>query len=278
MTSRINLGTCLVVTPWHHPLRLAEQISMVDHMLGGRKLWLGVGRGSAPREFKYMGLDIAENRDRFAESIDVLRLAFSEERFNYHGKHWQFEDVVVRPKPRTPDLLDRCYAGVTTDESIGIVAKMGLGIMFSSGKSPAEIDQDMMLFNGLRAEQDLPPQGPVIVSAMYCSEDAAEAEEKATQFFNSYMESTLWHYQFPPEMGDHVKKLFVNNALWGTPDQIVEKVSVLSGQLHCEHLVMLTSIGGMTAEECEKSMRLVSEKVLPRMRSLQAAPYELVKA
>jgi alkanesulfonate monooxygenase SsuD/methylene tetrahydromethanopterin reductase-like flavin-dependent oxidoreductase (luciferase family) len=269
-TSRIELGTCLIVLPWHHPLRLAEEIAMVDHILAGRKMWLGIGRGSAPREFTYLGLDIADNREMFAESVDILRLALSQERFSYKGKHWDFENIVMRPKPRSRDICERLFAGVTSDESIGIVARMGLGIMFSSGKSPEEIDKDMALFNGIRAEQNLPPDPAVILSAMYCSDDENEAREVADRCFTEYMEGTLWHYQFPPEIADHVKQLFVRHALYGTPEQLVEKISVLRDELNCEHVVMLTSIGGMTVEESERSLRLVSEKVLPVVHGTSA--------
>jgi alkanesulfonate monooxygenase SsuD/methylene tetrahydromethanopterin reductase-like flavin-dependent oxidoreductase (luciferase family) len=241
---------------------------MVDHMLAGRKMWLGIGRGSAPREFNYLGLDIADNREMFAESVDILRLALNQERFSYTGKFWNVQDTVMRPKPRTPDICDRLFAGVTSDESIGIVARMGLGIMFSSGKSPDEIDKDMALFNGIRADQDLPPDPPIILSAMYCSEDEDEAREVADRCFTEYMEGTLWHYEFPPEIADHVKQLFVRHALYGTPEQLIEKITVLRDELHCQHVVLLTSIGGMTVDQSERSLRLVSEKVLPALRRI----------
>ena len=85
-TERIDLGTALIVVPWYNPVRLAEQICFLDNVLDeGRGLWLGVGRGTAPREYQAMGIDQNEARDRFKEGIDILRLALTEERFSYHG-------------------------------------------------------------------------------------------------------------------------------------------------------------------------------------------------
>jgi len=98
-TSAIRLGTAVVVVPWHNPLLLAEQAATLDVLSGGR-LDLGVGRGYRDYEFSGFGIAPEEAGDRFDEAMKVLRRAWSsEDRFSHQGQYWDFEDVVVEPRP-----------------------------------------------------------------------------------------------------------------------------------------------------------------------------------
>src|SRR5204863_2866563 len=96
-TDRINLGTMVVVLPWHHPLRVAEEATMLQNLLGpDRDLLLGVGRGLARREYQSLGIDMEESRQRFQEAVEIFRLALSESRFSYDGVHFQIPDMALR--------------------------------------------------------------------------------------------------------------------------------------------------------------------------------------
>src|ERR1700749_5127391 len=109
-TSRIDMGTMVVVLPWHHPLRVAEDITMLQYALRGRTPYIGFGRGAARREFRQLGVDMNESKDRFAEAIQIVQLAVRNERFSFHGEHYQFEDVTMRPRPRdAQQLLDAMH-------------------------------------------------------------------------------------------------------------------------------------------------------------------------
>src|SRR5271157_1263354 len=78
-TERLEMGTCVVVLPWNNPLRVAEELSVLDNFLGGRQVYIGVGRGSSPSEYRYLGINQEEARQRFKEGLDILRLALREE-------------------------------------------------------------------------------------------------------------------------------------------------------------------------------------------------------
>ena len=103
-TKRIRLGAAVVVLPFDHPLRTAEDYAMVDVISGGR-LNLGVGSGYLKHEYEGFGIDPEEKRDRFDEALDVLLKAWSGERFSYRGKYQRVDDVqlnvmpVQRPRP-----------------------------------------------------------------------------------------------------------------------------------------------------------------------------------
>src|SRR3954471_2400552 len=99
-TTRLRLGTAVVVLPWHNPVLLAEQVATLDLLSDGR-VDFGVGKGYRDGEFLGFGIPIAEATERYDEALEVLRKAWtSAGRFSHHGKHWHFENVVVEPRPR----------------------------------------------------------------------------------------------------------------------------------------------------------------------------------
>lgn len=98
-TSRIRLGTAVVVLPWHNPVLLAEQASTLDLLSGGR-FDFGVGKGYRKDEFAGFCIPQDEADARFQECIDFLRKAWtSDGRFSHHGRYWNFENIVVEPRP-----------------------------------------------------------------------------------------------------------------------------------------------------------------------------------
>ena len=100
-TSRARLGTAVLLAPLHHPLRLAEDLAVVDQLSGGR-LDVGLAPGYKPDEFAVLGVPKAERGARTDETIEILQLAWRGERFSYAGKHFTFDDVIVAPPPVQP--------------------------------------------------------------------------------------------------------------------------------------------------------------------------------
>ncbi|MBL8675438.1 MAG: LLM class flavin-dependent oxidoreductase [Rhodospirillales bacterium] len=95
-TKRVKLSSDVCLLPFNHPVRLAEDLAVLDNLSGGR-VELGVGMGYAPHEFKGFGLPVSRRVSLTDEGIEVLRRCFSGERFSFHGKRYTFEDVVIRP-------------------------------------------------------------------------------------------------------------------------------------------------------------------------------------
>src|SRR5947209_5214100 len=99
-TSRLRLGTAVVVLPWHNPVLLAEQVATLDLLSNGR-FDFGVGKGYRDSEFDGFAIPKAEATERFEECMQILRKAWSggAGRFSHRGKHWTFSDIVVEPRP-----------------------------------------------------------------------------------------------------------------------------------------------------------------------------------
>jgi alkanesulfonate monooxygenase SsuD/methylene tetrahydromethanopterin reductase-like flavin-dependent oxidoreductase (luciferase family) len=105
-TRRVRFSSDICLLPFSHPVRLAEDLAVLDNLSGGR-IEIGVGMGYAPHEFRGFGIPIAQRLSRTEEGLEVLRRCFSGERFSFHGKRYDFDDVVIRPgyvQPGGPPL------------------------------------------------------------------------------------------------------------------------------------------------------------------------------
>jgi alkanesulfonate monooxygenase SsuD/methylene tetrahydromethanopterin reductase-like flavin-dependent oxidoreductase (luciferase family) len=241
-----------------------------------------------------MGIDQNEARERFKEGIDILRLALTEERFSYHGKHYQRDNISVRPRPRHPDLVDRLYAGVITPQSLEITARMGLKLMFTQSLSFEDVAERVATFNGFRAEEGWDPIHPIIVPNLFCASSADEALEYGLKTSNTYMMAVNKHYEFAQaERFENIKgyEQWANNlrrrapvaepppaetaphGLFGTPDMLIERLQWIADHIRPSQIVAITNQGGIPAEAVERSLRLFAKEVLPVVQAMQPAPF-----
>ncbi len=119
-TETIQLGSMVVVLPWHDPIRVAEQVSMLDHLSGGR-LILGLGRGAGRTEFEGFGVDMGESRERFVEAATIVLEGLEQGYCEFSGKHYQQSRVDIRPKPGR-SFRGRAYAAAVSPESSELMA------------------------------------------------------------------------------------------------------------------------------------------------------------
>ena len=96
ITEHMRFGTDICLMPFNHPVRLAEDLAVLDNLSGGR-IELGLGMGYAPHEFRGFGFPVSRRVSLMNEGIEVLKACFTGERFSYTGKRYQFEDVQITP-------------------------------------------------------------------------------------------------------------------------------------------------------------------------------------
>ena len=128
-TRRIRLGTGVVVLPLHHPVRVVEEFGLLDLLSNGR-VELGVGRGYQPSEFRGYGVDQTRSRELFDESLEVILRAWREERLTFHGKHYDFENLEVRPRPLQKPHPPVWMAALSED-SFEKAGRLGVNLLFS---------------------------------------------------------------------------------------------------------------------------------------------------
>lgn len=96
LTSKVRFSTDICLLPFNHPVRLAEDLAVLDQISNGR-VEIGAGMGYAPHEFRGFGIPVSRRVSLMDESIEVLQRCFAGERFSFRGKRFQFDDVLIRP-------------------------------------------------------------------------------------------------------------------------------------------------------------------------------------
>jgi len=136
-TRRVRIGTAVVIAPFEHPLRIAEEWAEIDIISGGR-LEFGLGRGYQPTEFRGLGVSMEGTRESFDESLEIVRRAWTEDRLTFRGKHYKVEDVRVLPKPIQKPHPPLWTAAVSPD-TYTLAARRGLKILTSPSFTPLDV-------------------------------------------------------------------------------------------------------------------------------------------
>ncbi len=293
-TERINLGSMVVVLPWHDPLRVAEQVAMLDAMSGGR-LILGLGRGAAKVEFDGFRLAMDESRPRFVESAAMLLRGLESGFCEQTGDFVNQPRARIRPAP-FKSFRGRTYAAAVSPESARIMAELGVGILIIPQKPWHEVAKELDAYRTIYREVNATEAPkPIAAGWTFCDESADRAETMARQYIGGYYQSVLEHYQFA---GDHLAKtrgyeyygkmtekiaqygtdkvidFFLGLQVWGTPEQCYARIMDVRERVSNTAFVGVFSYAGMPYDEVERNMRLFAREVAPELRKLgdRAAP------
>ena len=128
-TERVLLGTGVLLTPFHHPLRLAEDAAVVDQLSGGRLL-LGLGLGWREEEFRMFGVPTGERVRRTTETVEILRKAWTGERFTHEGRAFSLDRVRVTPPPAREGGVP-IYLGGFAEQAVRRAGRLGDGYILS---------------------------------------------------------------------------------------------------------------------------------------------------
>src|SRR5438477_10844045 len=144
-TTKLRLGTAVIVLPWHNPVLLAEQAATLDLISGGR-LDFGIGKGYRHNEFAGFRIPPEQAEPRFEESVEVMTKAFvSRQRFSHRGKFWQFDDIVVEPPP-SQQPHPPFWVAAGREASIRKAAQRGFNLILDQYASPEVIGQRIALY------------------------------------------------------------------------------------------------------------------------------------
>ena len=291
VTDNVDLGTMVIVLPWHNPVRVAEDIAMLDALLGDRQLIAGVGRGLGRREYGGLGVDQNEARGRFDESIQILRQLLSTGVCTFHGEHFEVDDVTLRPQLDS-DLSNTLYCAAGSPETMAVIAKNNVKPLMIPTVSLDLTLQGAREFMRLRGEAGLPPTDTKLALWIYCAESESEARAGAEQYMREYADSALRHYEMTGTHFDGISGYegyaqraaalrsdptpfldgFFARHPWGTPEMVVEKISELAEQFGTSEIMGVFRYGGMSHAEAARSMALFAEQALPEVQRLDPAP------
>jgi alkanesulfonate monooxygenase SsuD/methylene tetrahydromethanopterin reductase-like flavin-dependent oxidoreductase (luciferase family) len=144
LTRRIRIGTGVSLAAFYHPLRLAEEVALLDVLSGGRVNW-GAGRGFDPIEFDIFDVPVKESRSRFHEAVQIVQAAWGSERLTWDGAHWRFDGVEVLPKPRQ-DPHPPIWLAAGSESAVRWAAENAYSILLGPHATVAETGEHLDLF------------------------------------------------------------------------------------------------------------------------------------
>ncbi len=173
VTERIRLGTAVITLPLHHPVRVAEDVALVDVLSGGR-VDVGVGRGYQSVEFDTFGVPLDEARGRTDEAIDVMRALWQGAPVAHRGRFWQFDEVRVQPAPIQQPHPPLYYASISTD-SITHYAAKGIPFIVDSTVRTSRLAELADLWRGVARANGHRDVGADLVAVRYVWLDRDDA-------------------------------------------------------------------------------------------------------
>jgi alkanesulfonate monooxygenase SsuD/methylene tetrahydromethanopterin reductase-like flavin-dependent oxidoreductase (luciferase family) len=287
-TKRIGFGSMVVVLPWHDPVRVAEQIAMLDIYAGERELTLGFGRGSGRIEYDGFRVSMSESRERFTEAAEIVRLALTQDRFSYKGKYNNIPEMSIRPRPYHKNLTDRFYGAIVSPETGDIMAKLGMGMLVIPQKGWDGHAADYEHFRQSAIKFGQTPKRPIVVAFIYCARTDKDAQAGADQWMGNYADTAISHYEYDePEHFRNVKgyeyhvkmaeatknsaqafrDLFCKTQVYGTPERCVETLRTIAQTMDAAEFVGVFKYGGMPLEEAERNIKLFADEVLPHIKA-----------
>ncbi|MGD9890284.1 MAG: LLM class flavin-dependent oxidoreductase [Dehalococcoidia bacterium] len=272
-THRIRLGPLVYLLPLYSPLRLIEEICMLDHLSGGR-IELGVGRGVSPYELGYHGIDPERSRDIFKEALAVLVAGFTNDRLTFEGEHYRYDDVPMALHPLQQPYPPLWYA-THNIESVPWAAAQGMNMV---GLGPASaLRPNVDLYHELwPAGRDDPTRLNTHVDAPKVGINRqifiADTDEEAHRIARAAHAD--WFQSFVKLWQDHDDHRHDRNRNWdaavqaetilvGSPDSVRSQVARVLDQSGCNYLITSFAWGSLTFEQSLHSMHLFTQEIMP---------------
>ncbi|HEV7394539.1 MAG TPA: LLM class flavin-dependent oxidoreductase [Burkholderiales bacterium] len=275
-TTRLRVGTAVIVVPLHHPLIIAEEIAMLDLLSGGRTD-VGLGRGYQRYEFERFGLELDSGGKRWDESIDILLKAFEGKPFSYEGKLFKFPETSVFPQPvQRPH--PPIWITAQSAYSIEAAVRRGFNVLTGGFGFPIEkLAEFGKLFERV-VEEARPPKRPLVgvQRAVYVTKDAADARDAAEQArWNMRVTLSLRNNYERVESGKAVAvpapsepgidELLDRHLIIGTPETCVRQIRRVKELVGITHFNCSFWFGDLQQARVLRSMELFSREVMPAL-------------
>jgi alkanesulfonate monooxygenase SsuD/methylene tetrahydromethanopterin reductase-like flavin-dependent oxidoreductase (luciferase family) len=263
-TRRLRIGTGVSLAPFYHPLRLAEEVALLDVLSGGRVNW-GAGRGFARVEFENFGVPPAESTERFHEAVEIVLRAWTEERLHFAGKHFRFDGVEVLPKP-LQQPHPPVWMAATSEGAIAWAAGRGFSILMDPHAAHRDIGRKRRLYAERLAAagfsiagRDLP-----VARLVALGKTAAAAAEVARRGAQWIVDSYFGAQHRPVGVADPtapgadpVARYLDEVILHGTVDSVLDEILRLREEIGLDYL--------LAAPLSHETFMLLTEQVLPRL-------------
>ena len=273
-TTRLRVGTAVIVVPLHHPLVIAEEIATLDLLSGGR-LDVGLGRGYQHYEFERFGLELESGRARWEESIDVILKALGGQPFSYEGKFFKIPETSVFPQP-VQKPLPPIWITAQSPESVEGAVRRGFHVLTGGFGIPIErMAEFRRLFDRVVAEVRRPrPLEVGVQRAVYVTDSQADARAAA--------EEARWNMRVTLSLRNHYERVERGRAIpvpatkepdlddlldrflvIGTPDTCIRQIKRIRELVGITHFNCSFWFGDLAHARVLRSMELFAREVMP---------------
>ncbi|MFU8816005.1 MAG: LLM class flavin-dependent oxidoreductase [Pseudomonadales bacterium] len=262
VTERVRFGTDICLMPFNHPIRLAEDLAVLDNLSGGR-VEVGLGMGYAPHEFRGFGIPVSRRVSLMDEGIEVLQRCFSGERFSYHGKRYRFEDVIITPgyvQPGGPPL----WVAAMSEAGAARAARYGTNFL-PQGLKRRSFDPWV---DALRADGRDPADYRVgIIRSVLVTDDRntdwpliRAAERYRMQLYQRFFEESG---EGLGEQGEAIPQTWIV----GDVDHCVRELLGFIEAFGITDVVTMAVPPGLRAEQMSTSLERLFKEVVPRVKA-----------
>ncbi len=272
-TRRLRFGPLIYAVPFSHPIRLAEEIAMLDHMSGGR-MEMGFGRGASPIELGYVGHHQTSANETFQEGLEVILAALTSERLTHHGARYHFDDVPIMLRPlQTPH--PPLWYGLHSTASAERVARQGWNVV--TNERPANAAGVFQRFRQVWHEVHgaavaLPMMG--LVRHIVVADTDAAALAIARRAYRAWLASFIYLFDLHGARPAHWQRSVSFDALRdeeekgiaGCPATVIDWLAKHIEQIGANYLVGQHQFGDMTKAETLHSLGLFAGEVMPQLR------------
>jgi alkanesulfonate monooxygenase SsuD/methylene tetrahydromethanopterin reductase-like flavin-dependent oxidoreductase (luciferase family) len=255
-TTRLRIGAAVTLAGLYQPLRLAEELALLDVLSGGRLAW-GAGRGFDPREFRAFGVPVEESAERMLECVEIVLAAWRDTKLEHRGRYWSFSGIDVLPKPLQKPHPP-VWLAASSPDAIVRAARRGFSILFNPHATHQEIGRSHRLYRETLQSNGHAYAGRELPVARLLA--VAPTDRAAEEVARGGARWTVGSYATPvdgtsPEA--RVETYVRDVVLHGSPERIVDELSRLREEIGLEYL--------MCAPLSHESFTLFTERVLPKL-------------
>ncbi len=255
ITGKLRIGTGVSLAAFYHPLRLAEEVALLDHLSGGRVNW-GAGRGFDRTEMEVFGVGRDESHARFRENVDIVLQAWGSDRLSYEGRFHSFRDVEVLPKPLQNPLPT--WIASTSPDAIDWSASRGHAILMDPHSTHGDISLKYARYRAALEAPGFPNPGDTPMARLLA---IAPTDDAAAAIARQGARWTLESYAAPgPGAASKEERIerYVNEVIiHGSPAKVVDQLQQLEEEIPLRYL--LASILS------HETFLLLTDEVIPRM-------------
>jgi len=266
-TTHVTIGTFVLLAPFQHPLKLAEDAAVVDVISNGR-LRLGLGQGYRQEEFAGFGVPRAERLGRTLETIEILKLAWTGKRFSFDGKYFHFKDVRVLPTPASrpyPELL----WGAGAPKAIRRAAKMGLSFACVGGR------REMGIYTEALKQAGRNPADFSLVNSrvVYIADSAQEAWREVgdalmyqAEHYGRWLSAAAGTTDMSKVLIRPDPERLKRTSILGPPDEIRARITEVLESGPITDLITVAQLPGLDPTKARRSLERFGREVLPAFK------------